>query len=174
MVRTRVLAALLATFLAALAASPAGAEQWTSPDGAFTVELPEGRDWTVLKVPRSVVPSLPSDAMLTGRKTTDGRKAVNVTMVPNAPEGGLSPELITGFEKGLYEDNRDGKVSGDIVTVQGQPAYRYVARLPNGAWMGGLVAVQNRVIYNVQTVDADQDPFEDGELAAFMSSYRLR
>lgn len=159
-----------ALLLTAAVPLPGHAEAWTAPAGSFTLNLPEGSDWAPMDMPAAAKASLPPKATLVARRTESGRAAI-LTVVPDVPMTELQDEVITGFEKGLYAQNPAAKVSGARTTVQGQPAYRYLGRLPNGAWTGGYVAVKDHVMYNIQAVKADGDPFQDKDLSAYLDSF---
>lgn len=167
MVRTL---AFLACLLAAL---PVRAERWATPDGAFTAELPEGDGWTVVAVPPAAVASLPPGGQVVARRTTDGRRAALLTVIPGGPEARLSDEAVAGFEAGLFHDKPAVKLSSAREVIQGLPAYRYAARLPNGAGMAGVVTVRSGVTYHIQAISADGDPLADPALATWMEGWRL-
>jgi len=160
----------LAALLTAAVPLPGHAERWAAPQGGFTLELPEGTGWSPMEMPPEAVKSLPPKATLVARRTEAGRAAI-LTVVPGVPMTELQDEVIIGFEKGLYAQNPSAKVSGARATVQGEPAYRYLGRLPNGAWTGGYVAIKDHVMYNIQAVKADGDPFLDKDLNAYLESF---
>ena len=166
-------ACALACLLSLVIPAQVHAEHWTAPAGGMTLELPDGDDWKPMEMPAAAVASLPPNATLIVRRAEVGSRAAIVTTVPNVPSDGLSDEIITGFERGLYAGDTSKKVSGEKVTVHGVPAYRYLGRLPNGAWNGGYVLMNGSTMYNIQAVKADGDPFQDKDLNAYLDSYRL-
>ena len=159
--------------LACLLALPARAERWAAPGGAFTAELPEGDGWTAVDVPPAAVASLPPGGQVVARRTADGRRAALLTVIPGGREAQLSNEAVVGFEAGLFRDKPATKLSSAREMIQGLPAYRYAARLPNGAGMVGVVTVRAGVTYHIQAIAGDGDPMADPALAAWMEGWRL-
>lgn len=154
-------------------AAPAWAEQWTAPGGGFTVEFPDGDGWNAVDVPANAVASLPPGAAIVARRTADGSRAAIVTTFGGAPEQDLTDEIVQGFEAGLFRDKPAKKLGSSRVMYQGKPAYHYLAEMPGGARMAGVLTMRNRVTYHLQAVRADGDPTEDKELVRFLDSYRL-
>ena len=169
---TRRIAALLVLLLSA-AAPPVRAETWQAPGGGYAIDLPDGAPWTVVQVPRSASPELARGGTVVGRRTADGRRAAMLIVNPGVPEGQSFEETVAGFERGMFRDSPARKLSGTRFEIEGQPAYRFLARRPDGVWMGGVLLVRERVAYAAQVMKADGDPTRDDALVGFLESIRL-
>ena len=167
------LRALLLSLLILAAAPPAYAERWLAPGGKATIDLPDEDSWDPVEALRPAGLEAQPDACLIGRRTTDVSKAVMFLVLPGVPQDPPFERMIAGFEAGIFRDTPMRKVSGTRVEVQGRPAYRYLARRPDGSWMAGLVVRRDGTLYHATVVKVDDDPTLDPELARYLDSLRL-